>query len=146
VKAWWWLLSKRGCEVKVDCESPRPESQWESTWGRYSQIEGDREIHLFSPTDFKNKLDSLTQATTFPLWIHKTKFTRPKWYDKFSIHNNASVYCLQIFAKFLLHSLLLLAQCCLSLCLPSPLAWPLSVSTVRTGKGAQGTWCVTHST
>ena len=30
-------------------------------------IEGDREIHLFSCTDFKNQLDSLMQAMIFPL-------------------------------------------------------------------------------
>jgi hypothetical protein len=35
--------------------------------GDLRSIEGDHEIHLFSPTDFKNQLDSLTQATTFPL-------------------------------------------------------------------------------
>ena len=46
-------------------------------------------------------------------------------------------YGLQIFAKFLLRSLLLLAQCCLSLCLPSLLAWPLSVSI---GSWAQSLW------
>ena len=30
-------------------------------------IEGDCKIHLFSPTDFKNQLDSLSQAMTFLL-------------------------------------------------------------------------------
>ena len=35
--------------------------------GGLRRIEGDCEIHLFSPTDFKNQLDSLTQATAFPL-------------------------------------------------------------------------------
>jgi hypothetical protein len=35
--------------------------------GGLKHIEGDREIHLFSPTNFKNQLDSLRQAMTFPL-------------------------------------------------------------------------------
>ena len=47
-------------------------------------VEEDREIHLFSPTEI---LDSITQAA-FRLQIHKTKFTKPKWYDNRTISEN----------------------------------------------------------
>jgi hypothetical protein len=92
--------------------------------GSLRRVEGDREIHLFPPTDFRNQRDSLTQATTCPLWIHKTKFS------------NASVYCWQIFAVLSsLHPLLLAVRVSI---FPSSLAWPLFLSI--SSEGLSGLW------
>jgi len=47
-------------------------------------VEEDCEIYLFSPTEI---LNSIMQAA-FHLQIHKTKFTKPKWYDNQMISEN----------------------------------------------------------
>jgi hypothetical protein len=115
------------------------ETQWKSTRGRNSQIEGNgggwgasREIlgkswnaFIFS-RDARNRLYSLTQDTK--LWPFLSKFMNSKWHHKFAKHNTTPRYVYQsvfkISAKFFLvfpRSQLLTVQVSL---FPFPVVWP----------------------
>ena len=84
------------------------EAQWKLTQGKYSLIEeygggwgALREVVkyiYFLPQSLGSWVDSPTQATTFLLQIHKTKFTKSKWYNK--LQCDASAHIPTIFGFF----------------------------------------------